>query len=114
MIDKVIEIGFLFDFYGKLLTNKQQDIIILYYYEDLSLGEIADKVNISRQGVYDHLQRAEISLRDYERKLGLIARYKKLKIELESLGRFIKSRDDIDKKIKRELETRFEEISKLL
>lgn len=79
MLDKVIEIGILFDFYGSLLTEKQQEAIQLYYYQDLSLSEIAERLEISRQGVYDHLHRGEEALRDYEVKLGLIQRYNLLK-----------------------------------
>lgn len=89
MLDKVVEIGILFDFYGKLLTDKQQEAIILYYYEDLSLSEIAERLEISRQGVYDHLHRSEEILREYEKKLGHIKRYKELKTKIEELDEFI-------------------------
>lgn len=64
----------LFDFYGPLLTAKQQIIYDLYYQQDLSLGEIAEQQNVSRQAVYDLLKRTDESLHDYEEKLNLIAK----------------------------------------
>ena len=64
----------LFDFYGPLLTTKQQIIYDLYYQQDFSLGEIAEQQNVSRQAVYDLLKRTDESLHDYEAKLNLIKR----------------------------------------
>ena len=93
MLEKVIEIGLLFDFYGKLLTDKQQEAIKLYYYDDLSLGEIAERLTISRQGVYDHLQRGEELLRDYEKRLQLLKRYKNLKSELERFAEYVQEQE---------------------
>ncbi|MGI6731403.1 MAG: YlxM family DNA-binding protein [Anaerovoracaceae bacterium] len=72
MIEKVIEISMLYDFYGQLLTPKQQEIMGLYYADNFSLSEIAEEFGISRQGVHDTVKRAEKSLQDYEEKLGLI------------------------------------------
>ena len=66
----------LFDFYGAILTERQQKVFELYHEEDLSLGEIAQQLQISRQGVYDLVHRAERSLREMEDKLGLIRRYR--------------------------------------
>lgn len=79
MIDKFVEISLLYDFYGKMLTEKQQDIIDLYYMKDLSLGEISDLLKISRQAVHDNLRRAEKQLRQMEKKLGLVERFLKEK-----------------------------------
>lgn len=100
MVDKILEISLLYDFYGQLLTNKQRDIIELYYGDDLSLGEIAETVNISRQGVYDLLKRSEKQLYHYEEKLKLVERFmeqrKKIKEAcalLDSMG----GSDDIDR-----------------
>lgn len=53
MIEKVIEISMLYDFYGQLLTPKQQEIMGLYYADNFSLSEIAEEFGISRQGVHD-------------------------------------------------------------
>lgn len=65
----------LFDFYGELLTEKQKELFDLYYNEDLSLSEIAEQAEISRQGVRDAIVRAETILRDTEDRLHLVRRY---------------------------------------
>lgn len=73
-IEKMVEIGLLFEQYKGLLTDKQREIVSLYYEEDYSLGEISENLNVSRQGVYDTLKRSEKILRDYEEKLGLVSK----------------------------------------
>lgn len=75
MMEKLVEIGGLFDFYGKLLTGKQYLVIQLYYLEDLSLAEIGDEINVTRQGIFDLLKRAEQNLYKYEEKLGLVEKF---------------------------------------
>ena len=56
---KNLEISLLFDFYGDMLTEKQRDVVELYYNDDLSLSEIAENEGITRQGVRDSIKRAE-------------------------------------------------------
>ncbi|MGB3367812.1 MAG: putative DNA-binding protein [Acidaminobacteraceae bacterium] len=75
MIEKKFRLGNLFDFYGELLTDKQQNILELYILEDFSFGEISDNHNISRQAVYDTVKRSEKILEDYELKLGLMEKF---------------------------------------
>ena len=75
-LEKLVEIGLLFEQYKMLLTDKQQEIVSLYYNEDYSLGEISENLKVSRQGVYDTLKRSENILREYEAKLGLVAKMK--------------------------------------
>ncbi len=72
MLERTVRIGQLFDFYGYLLTEKQREMVTLYHFDNLSLGEIGEKFNITRQAVYDHLQTAEKTLQEYEEILGLI------------------------------------------
>ena len=71
-IEKMVEIGLLFEQYKELLTDKQREIVSLYYEEDYSLGEISENLNVSRQGVYYTLKRSEKILKDYENKLHLV------------------------------------------
>ena len=78
-----IETGWLYDFYGPLLTERQQKLLSLYCNEDFSLSEIAAREGISRQGVYDAVQRAERQLEAYEKQLGLLARYRVMTQGLE-------------------------------
>lgn len=85
MIEKLVEIGILFDFYGKLLSKKQYTVIDLYYNHDLSLSEIGEELGISRQGVYDTLKRAEESLYQYEETLQLVNRFYSNRKELNQL-----------------------------
>ena len=73
-IEKMVEIGLLFEQYKELLTDKQKEIVALYYGEDYALGEISENLNVSRQGVYDTLKRSEKILRDYEEKLHLVSK----------------------------------------
>ncbi|WP_353892133.1 YlxM family DNA-binding protein [Proteinivorax hydrogeniformans] len=74
MLEKITHLNDLFDCYEPLLTKKQRELFKLYYHHDLSLGEIAKQVNISRQAVYDTLKRVTSLLDDYETKLGLLAK----------------------------------------
>jgi len=85
LLEKTITISKLFDFYGSLLTARQQEIMKYYFYHDLSLSEIAENLDISRQGVHDHLQRAENQLQQYEKKLGLLASYRGLQEQADFL-----------------------------
>jgi len=75
MFNKIAEASLLFDFYGQLLTQKQQEVMRLYHEENYSLSEIADEFAISRQGVHDTLKKAENALAEYEKKLGLVYKF---------------------------------------
>lgn len=88
-LEKWHRVNALFDFYGPLLTEKQQTFLRCYFHDDYSLGEIAAEFDISRQAVYEHLKRAEAVLEDYERKLGLAARHADLHKSLDALEREI-------------------------
>jgi predicted DNA-binding protein YlxM (UPF0122 family) len=74
-MDKVIKMTLLYDFYGPLLTERQQKFFDLYYGDDYSLGEIAENYGVSRQAVHDTLKRTESVLANYECKLGLIDKF---------------------------------------
>lgn len=67
----------LFDFYETLLTKKQREIFQLYYFDDLSLAEIADMSNVSRSAIFDHIKKVHTSLDTYEEKLQLMDKFSK-------------------------------------
>ena len=71
---EALEMTLLFDYYGDLLTDRQRSCLDLRYNQDLSLGEIAQELGVSRQGVYDNLSRAEALLRNMEEKTGCVRR----------------------------------------
>lgn len=75
MDEKLVEIGTFFDFYGGLLTERQYSAIKLYYIHDLSLAEIGEELNITRQGVFDTLKRGEQNLYKFEVKLSLVEKF---------------------------------------
>lgn len=78
-IESIEKNSLLYDFYGQLLSKRQQEVMALYHEENLSLSEIAEEFGISRQAVHDTLKKAEQSLGDYEAKLGLVKRLMKSK-----------------------------------
>lgn len=80
----VARVALLYDFYGALLTHRQQELIQAYYLEDLSLAEIAGNDGVSRQAVHDLIKRSEASLHDYEERLGFVREYQERQ---ERLGR---------------------------
>ncbi|MGI6421185.1 MAG: YlxM family DNA-binding protein [Syntrophomonadaceae bacterium] len=96
MIEKTEKIIMLKDFYGPLLTEKQQDVLNLYYENDWSLSEIADSMKISRQGVHDLIKRAELSLLDYEQRLGLLERFSLTRDCLEQVFALLQGKNSIE------------------
>lgn len=82
---KNLEVSFLLDFYGDMLTKKQHDFLVYYYNEDLSLSEIAENEGITRQGVRDSIKRAENQLFDMENRLGLAKRFTEMKKGLDEI-----------------------------
>ena len=89
-IEKYINQGILYDFYGRLLTVHQQRIYEDVVFNDLSLSEIAENEGISRQGVSDLIKRCNKSLVSYEEKLGLIKKFDETKSYVKEIQRIIK------------------------
>ncbi len=88
-MSKDLNITLLFDFYHNMLTDKQSDVIDLYYNNDLSLAEISEHLCITRQGVRDIIKRAELIMKDAEENLGLAKRYITIKTAADQIGREI-------------------------
>ena len=73
--ENAVEMCVLFDFYGAMLTQRQQEIFDLYYNDDLSLSEISEQMQISRQAVRDSVTRSKNLMIGFEQRLGLVRRF---------------------------------------
>ncbi len=85
----------LYDFYGELLSDKQREYFEDYYFNNLSLGEISENEDVSRNAVHKSIKKVESELYNYEEKLGL---YKKTE-ELDVIANEIKD-EDLKERIK--------------
>ena len=79
-------VSVLLDVYQNLLTSKQADILSLYYNEDLSLSEITEHYDVTRQAVLDIIKRAEKQLYHYEERLGLARRTVTMEEKLKQIA----------------------------
>ena len=82
---KDLEMGYLLDFYGEVLTEKQREMLRQYYNDDLSLSEIGENFGITRQGARDAIKHGENALKELEEKVGFAARYRRVQQKLEEL-----------------------------
>ena len=87
---KNLEISYLLDFYGDVLTDKQREAMEEYYNADLSLAEIAEGLGITRQGVRDTVKRGEATLVELEEKIGAAGRYRALADQLDQLEHLLR------------------------
>ncbi|MEE0742078.1 MAG: YlxM family DNA-binding protein [Emergencia sp.] len=113
MIDKITEASLLYDFYGQLLTKRKQEVMALYHEENLSLAEIAQEFGISRAAVHDSLKSAEKSLREYEEKLGLVAKFVASEEAIRSIDTMIDSLTE-DYRENENLTRRLEEVKAVI
>ncbi len=115
-VGKDLNISVLYDFYGDMLTDKQQEVIELYYNEDLSLAEIADHTSITRQGVRDSIKRAENQLYLFEEQLGLADRFQQVEQAVIKVLKHTKAIEEINNKsiLSGEISRHTEEITELL
>lgn len=86
-MEKIVEHGLLYDFYGELLTAHQRQVYEDAVYNDMSLGEIAALQGISRQGVHDLLKRCDKALESYEQQLHLVERFQKVREKVARIGK---------------------------
>lgn len=98
MKHNALQMSLLLDYYGELLTEKQRTYFDLYYNQDLSLGEIAEEVGISRQGVHDFLAKAEAALLHMEQTLGCVAREQKQQKLLDAISAAAEELDAVPQK----------------
>ena len=85
-MENKVKISILLETYGKLLTEKQYNLLDDYYNSDLSLSEIAENEGITRQAVRDNLKKGENKLFEYEEKLGIM---KKTLMQEESIANIL-------------------------
>ena len=85
MFEKNLNVGYLLDFYGDILPERRRSVMAMYYFEDLSLAEIASEIGISRQGVRDIIKKTEEELFFYEQKLGLAKKLRTTNSGIEAL-----------------------------
>lgn len=95
-MEKIVEQGLLYDFYGELLTEHQRQIYEDAVFNDMSLGEIAQEHGISRQGVHDLIRRCDKILSGYESKLHLMEKFQNIRGTVEQINR-ITSQDEVRK-----------------
>jgi len=84
-MSKDLNLSVLMDFYGDVLTDKQRNVMELYYNEDLSLAEIAEHEKISRQGVRDSIKHGEQTVLELEDKLGMVEKFLKISKMLDMI-----------------------------
>ncbi len=106
MFEKKMRLDALYEFYGKMLTDKQSEIMDLFCNMDYSLGEISELHSVSRQAIHDTIKRTEKVLENYELQLGLYQRFEEKQKAFETImtliDQFEISRDDqVIKEIKR-------------
>jgi predicted DNA-binding protein YlxM (UPF0122 family) len=85
VMEDTLRKNLIYDFYGPLLTERQRDIYQMYYAQDMSLGEIAEQLEISRQAVYDMIKRSAAILEDYESKLELLSKFQRQQAYLDQI-----------------------------
>ncbi len=92
-IEERVELSMLYDFYGALLKDNQQQMFEAYVLDDFSISEIAQDMDITRQGVHDAIKRATKQLRGYEEKLGLVARFDQQKEAVRQLHHLLQQQN---------------------
>ena len=84
-MERIVEQTLLYDFYGELLTERQQQVYESVVLEDYSLSEVAEDLGISRQGVHDMIKRCNKTLEEYEQKLHLVEKFLSVKEKVSKI-----------------------------
>ncbi|MCF6095806.1 YlxM family DNA-binding protein [Thermovorax subterraneus] len=88
----LVRISLLYDFYGPFLTEKQREFFELHFFNDWSLSEIAENYGVTRQNVFDVVNRSTALLEEYEKKLGMVERFMSMTRDIE---RILKSLEEL-------------------
>ena len=110
---KDMKVDYLLDFYGSLLSDKQREILEMYYQEDMSLAEIASLMEMTRQGVHDNIKRGEREIISLEEKLRLKDRFLAILKSLDKIDILIKNAH-VPEKIKEQISSELSRIRKLI
>lgn len=95
-MEKIVERGLLYDFYGELLTGHQRSIYEEAVFNDMSLSEIATDFEISRQGVHDIIKRCDKLLYEYEDKLHLVEKFIKIQENARAINKALDRMSETD------------------
>jgi len=95
VMDELLKNTYLYDFYGELLTEHQRKIYEAVVFEDLSLSEAAESLNISRQGVHDIIKRCTAAMKEYESRLHLVDKFLSIREKAETIKRLAQT-DPVD------------------
>ena len=109
MFEKNLRLASLLDFYGDVLSERKQEVLSLYYNEDLSLAEIAEEIGISRQGVRDLIKKAEDELSFLEDKLGLQKKFNEALAQSDKLFKMM-----VNEKVSNEMTAQMRELVRIL
>ena len=93
-MEKFVEQTLLYDFYGELLTERQQQVYESVVLEDFSLSEVAEELGISRQGVHDMIRRCNHTLEEYEKKLHLVEKLLCIKKQVQRISQIAEKYQD--------------------
>ena len=93
-MEKFVEQTLLYDFYGELLTERQQQVYESVVLEDFSLSEVAEELGISRQGVHDMIRRCNHTLEEYEKKLHLVEKFLCIKKQVQRISQIAEKYHD--------------------
>ena len=85
VMERIVEQNLLYDFYGELLTERQQQVYESVVLEDYSLSEVAEDLGISRQGVHDMIKRCNKTLEEYEQKLHLVEKFLNIRAQVKQI-----------------------------
>ncbi len=110
---KNLNTSYLLDFYGNLFSEKQRSILEMYFWEDMSLSEIAAVSNMTRQGVYDNIKRGEKEISSLENKLRLKDRFLEISECIDEAEEKLK-RADIENGIKADIKDTLNKIKAII
>jgi len=93
-MEKLLRNTLLYDFYGELLATRQKNMHHMYFFEDMTMEEIGERLEITRQSVNHSLKQAQKNLENFEEKLGMIALYDAVREQAKTLENALVNNDN--------------------